>query len=70
MIVIRSFTLDRKSLLTKKTASASDGERDDDSITASEIAYVRPHFFDNAHELVSHYQRLGLRKKSVVEVQV
>ena len=70
MVVIRFFTLDRKSLLTEKAAAASDRERDDDSITTSEIAYCRAHFLDNAHEFMSHHQRLSLRKKSVVEVQV
>ena len=70
MVVIRFFTLDRKSLRTEKAAAASDGKRNDNSITTLEIAYFRSYFLNNAHEFMSHYQRLGLRKKSIVEVQV
>ena len=70
MVVIGSLTLDRESLGTEKAAPASYGKRNDDSITTSEIAYVRAHVLDDAHEFMSHHQWLGSRKKSIVKVQV
>ena len=45
-------------------------KRNADTITTLEIAYCRANFLDNAHEFMAHHQWLGLRKKSIVEVQV
>lgn len=62
--------MDRESLRTEEAAAACYRKWDNHPITAAEISYRGADFLDYSHKLVTHDQRLGLREKSIVNVQV
>jgi hypothetical protein len=70
MLLIRIFAMDRESVRAEEATAARDRKRDHNSVSTAEIPYRRADLFHDAHELVAHDQRLGLRQKPVVHVQI
>ena len=62
--------MDWKSLRTEEAAAACYRKWDNHPITGAEVSYRGADFLDYAHELVTHDHRLGLRKESIVNVQI
>lgn len=50
--------------------AAGDGERHDNAVAFFEVGHAGTYFLYNAHELVAHDHRFGLRDESVVDVEV
>ena len=70
MFVIGILALDWEPVRAEKTTAARDWKGDHHSVSTAEVRDRRAGFFHEAHELVAHNQRLGLRHKPVIHVQV